>query len=253
MGQIKATIRRCFNMVGVDIRRTKNVPTITMLGLPLWPVRTIVDVGANQGQFIRKVRPLFPAAAIYCYEPLPSACKELQKLVETYRNIHIRQLALGESAGTAMFNEHIKHSPSSSLLSITPELRKLFPQTINQKPVEVRVSTLDLQFPEPNKLEPDVLLKLDVQGYEDRVLRGGAHFLRSVDIVIVECSVVPLYEGQASFISICKEMSTAGLSYTGNLDQTYDEHGRVIFLDAVFLRKGLDRFDPKKGSHKDAC
>ena len=243
MGQIKATIRRCFNMVGVDIRRTKNVPTITMLGLPLWPVRTIVDVGANQGQFARKVLSLFPAASLYCYEPLPSACKELQKLAEIHRNIHIRQLALGESAGTAMFNEHIEHSPSSSLLSITPGSRKLFPQTINQKSVEVKVSTLDMQFPEPNKLEPDVLLKLDVQGYEDRVLSGGSNLLRYVEIVIAEYSVVPLYNGQASFFHVCKEMSKAELIYAGNLDQTYDEHGRVVFLDAVFFRKVPDGFN----------
>ena len=77
---------------------------------------------------------------------------------------------------------------------------------------------------------------MDVQGYEDRVLRGGMGFLKHVDAVIAEYSVAPLYEQQASFISICQELASAGLVYAGNFDQVYDSNGEVLFLDAVFVR-----------------
>ncbi len=236
--QIEETIRRYLNVLGLDIRRTKNVPTFTMLGLPLRPVRTIVDVGANRGQFARKVLPLFPAAALYSFEPLPSACRELRKLADTHPNMHVRQLALGDRPGAAIFHEHVDHTPSSSLLSATPESRRLFPQTSRQQETEVEISTLDEQFPKPEDLIRQVLLKLDVQGYEDRVLRGGRKLLNYVDIVITEYSVVSLYEGQATFLEISEELASAGLTYAGNLDQIYDEHGTVLFLDAVFIRNG---------------
>ena len=235
MSRTTATVRRCLNALGADIRRRKNVPTLTWLGLPLRPIKTIVDVGANQGQFARRALAAFPGATIHCYEPLPGPYAKLKAWANPHPNIVVHLMALGEVPGSARFHRHVDHSPSSSLLPTTVESKSLFPQTERQQEVAVTVSTLDDEFPSVPP-PPEVLLKLDVQGYEDRVLRGGVGFLKQVDVVIAEYSVAPLYERQATFIDICQELSSAGLVYAGNLDQVHGSNGEVIFLDAVFVR-----------------
>src|SRR5258706_14772622 len=40
--------------------------------------RTIVDVGANEGQFAHLARMAFPQAALHCFEPLPDCFAKLQ-------------------------------------------------------------------------------------------------------------------------------------------------------------------------------
>lgn len=236
MSRVTATVRRCFNVLGCDIRRRKNVPTLTWLGLPSRSIKTIVDVGANSGQFARRAFKVFPEATFHCYEPLPAPYAELENWMKTHSNMEAHPVALGEAPGSARFFRHVDHSPSSSLLPTTVEAKTLFPPTTRQQTVDVVVSTLDKEF--PSALASQVLLKLDVQGYEDRVLRGGRKFLKQVDVVITEYySVASFYEQQAEFTDICQELAASGLVYAGNLDQVYAGNGEVLFLDAVFIRR----------------
>src|SRR5438874_9407931 len=64
-------IQAAFRRVGLDVHRWKRSPKYTLLGLRALPIRTIVDVGAHDGQFSRWMTALFPAARIYAFEPLP--------------------------------------------------------------------------------------------------------------------------------------------------------------------------------------
>lgn len=68
---------------------------------------------------------------------------------------------------------HEKHSPSSSFLKTTNVCEDLYPFTKEQKTCHVKITTLD-KWVEDFKvsLEPEILIKLDVQGYEDRVIKG---------------------------------------------------------------------------------
>ena len=87
------------------------------------------------------------------------------------------------------------------------------------------------------QLVPRVLLKLDVQGYEDRVLRGGIRILQRVDYVLTEVSFCPLYDGQASFGEVYDLLLKSGFSYAGNLDQLASPlDGRILQADALFVR-----------------
>lgn len=54
--------------------------------------------------------------------------------------------------------------------------------------------------------------------------------------VVLEVSVEPLYEGQADFFGLAGLLQKCGFRYAGNLDQSYGEDERVVFLDAVFVR-----------------
>lgn len=133
-------------------------------------------------------------------------------------------------------HHHHGHTPSSSLLS-TAHCHQLYPQTSSESISKVRLTTLDkaLQSYLPNMLS-NILLKLDVQGFEDRVLRGSKNVLDVCSACVLEVSIDPLYEGQADFFELARSIKESGFRYGGNLDQVYGEDGRVIYLDAVFLR-----------------
>ena len=76
----------------------------------------------------------------------------------------------------------------------------------------------------------------DVQGYEDRVFRGGERTIRTSKLVVVEMSFALLYEGQPLFQDIYGLLSNWGFRYAGSLYQTLNPHdGSVLQSDAIFL------------------
>lgn len=75
----KTAIQKLFNNFGLQVSYKKSVPLFTLLGLRNVPIRTVIDIGANQGQLARYISGIFPAARIFCFEPLPGSYVELQQ------------------------------------------------------------------------------------------------------------------------------------------------------------------------------
>lgn len=102
----------------------------------------------------------------------------------------------------------------------------------------IPISTLDGALGDAlDSMQPEILLKLDVQGFEDRVLRGGTRALSKCRAVLLEVCLEPLYEEQADFLVLAQLLYDAGFRYAGNLDQAYGDDGRVVFIDAVFIKR----------------
>ena len=236
---IRSAIKRTVNLIGVDIVRTKNLPEYTLAGLRGRSIHTVIDCGANEGQFARYVSQFFPSSLIFCFEPLPEPFTKLRKWAETQGGrVACFNVALGESEEVVQMHFHSEHSASSSLLSTTDHEEQLFPQTRTQRDVSVSVTTLDKVLADHVRgFTPEVLLKLDVQGFEDRVLRGARNLLRSVDACIAELSLDPLYEGQATFKDVVSLLDDHEFRYSGNFSQSYGDDGRIMWLDALFLKR----------------
>lgn len=214
---------------------------MTLLGLTSIPIQTIIDVGANRGQFARYIGGFFPKAKLHCFEPLPAAADKLSEWVSASgANVQIHRLALGAETGSAKFWHHLDHDVSSSLLPATTENDELFPITRRREQLEVVVSTLDDEFFGKNVGNLGrMLVKLDVQGFEDRVIAGGRQVIGLADVVILEVSLASLYRHQATFTTILNELGELGLGYFGNLEQRHDRSGRPVYCDVVFVRNGL--------------
>lgn len=234
----KHLIRRGINSVGLDVHRLSQSPTRTLLGLARRPFRCVIDCGANEGQFARLISEFFPQARLYCFEPLPEPHDTLAAWAATQGDrVKCFQVALGDREGEVQMHQHTNHTPSSSLLSSTKRCHELYPQTRAETTTSVKMTTLDQALAsEMSRMPRDILLKLDVQGYEDRVLRGANRLLQMVSACILEVCLDPLYEGQADFQTLTTLLYANGLRYAGNLDQSYGEDGHAIFIDSVFLR-----------------
>jgi len=236
---IKPLIRNIFNLCGLDIMKKSKSPSYSFLGLRTLPIRTIIDVGANKGQFAKTVLDVFPNANIHCFEPLAEPFSELTLWAEKQKKGRIKtyNFALGEKEDVLEFLAHNEHSPSSSFLKTTSACENLYPFTQMQNPVKVKVTTLDNWFKNlPDSPNYEILLKLDVQGYEDRVIRGGQETFKKAKACILEINLDKLYENQATFKNISALLYELGYKYAGNLNQSYAIDGHVVFIDAVFVK-----------------
>lgn len=146
-------------------------------------------------------------------------------------------MAIGDEEGEIGMYAHVDFSPSSSLLATTDVCTKQYPFTRAQEEVLVKLTTLDTQL-RATALKRDVLVKMDVQGYEDRVIRGGGEILAKAAACILEVSLDKLYDGQPDFKELVLLLDRLQYRYAGNLEQSYAEDGHVIYFDAVFIRSG---------------
>jgi FkbM family methyltransferase len=198
-------------------------------------IRTVVDVGAHSGEFSSAICAVLPHIEVFAFEPLPECHDQLIRKFGKNGVVHVFQTAVGDSRGEVEFWRS-DFSKSSSLLRMSSLHQNAFPWSARNRPIKVQLATLD-DFADKIALSSKSLLKIDVQGFEDRVLRGAQNMLRRVDYVLVEVSLAPLYEGQAEFHTIYDLLVQAGFSYKGNMEQLASPaDGAILQVDALFAR-----------------
>jgi len=199
---------------------------------------TVIDVGANIGQFAVAASKLLDTPRIYAFEPFPQSAQAFSKNTQKLPNITLYPIGLGEQEGETEFHVN-SHSHSSSILALADSHKQAFPQAQEAEIIKIKVSTLDTVFKDI-ELQSPVLLKLDVQGYEPFVLRGGQETLKRVDYVILEASFKPLYEGEMLFTEIIALMESYGFRFlrpVGWLEAP--KTGEILQADTLFERKKL--------------
>jgi FkbM family methyltransferase len=198
-------------------------------------VKTILDIGANTGQFAKLIHELCPEAKLYSFEPLKDC---YQELVANFKNVSQFQafnVALGDNTGVIEMHRS-EYSPSSSLLTMNDLHKKAFPYTKEEIIQKVELVCLD-DLTSSLELRKPLLIKLDVQGYEDKVISGGKSVISQADILIVELSIEQLYDGQPLFNEIYQTLISLGFKYRGNYDQLCSpDDGRVLQVDGIFTK-----------------
>lgn len=198
-------------------------------------IQTVLDVGSYIGSFAYAIRHILPQAHITSFEPLQDNYTRLVKNLSPLGNFQAFNTAIGEHAGELEFHRS-EFSPSSSALEMGELHRQAFPQTANATTLRVPVARLDDYLDRIN-MTPPVLLKIDVQGYEDAVLRGAGQVLKQVDYLEIEVSYQPLYSGQVLFEGIHQLLVQAGFRFAGNLDSMLSPlDGSILQSDALFIR-----------------
>jgi FkbM family methyltransferase len=202
-------------------------------------VRTVLDVGANRGQFARLARKVFPQAAIHSFEPLPECFDAMKAALGQDAAFFPYNMAMGRKPTFLDFFRS-SHSPSSSFLQMDDLHKEAFPESRDgqeQAAIRVEVSTLDGFYKEHHP-EKGILLKIDVQGFEAEVLAGARVMLPEVSVVIIEMSIVKLYKDQPLFHDIYTTMHAAGFRYHGNLSQMlHPQSQEVVQIDAIFVNE----------------
>jgi len=230
---MKNFLKEIVHFFGLEIKKYRNEKPLLFF-LSSFDVKTVIDAGANVGQFSSQVREVLPNVPIYAYEPVSETFKQLQKNFTDDKNYHCFNTALGSNNSEAEINKN-EYSPSSSLLENTQKNNTLFPHTKNVSKETIRVTRLDdAKIP----IEKNILIKLDVQGFEMEVFKGGIKMLQQAKIIIIEVSFVELYKEQPLFDEIYDFLKKHNFKYHGSLQNKYDpKTNEILFEDAVFIKK----------------
>lgn len=242
---IRLFIRKLLQRFNYDIvkyhptYKTGNLDSAEILNEYKWlqklNIKTVLDIGANEGQFSEKARTIFKDAAIYAFEPLPVAFEVLKKNFASDNKFFPINLAAGEREETVEINLN-ESSASSSILPMTDTHTDNFSFAVKTKPVTVKVNTLDAVL-KPHELQKPVLMKIDVQGFEDKVLAGAKGVIKNVDVIIIELSFKELYANQPLFDDIYNLLKQEGFKFCGSLEQLRSPNdNEILQADGIFMR-----------------
>lgn len=192
-------------------------------------VETIIDIGANKGQFLKVARHFFPKAFIYSFEPIPKLFQRLNNFKS--QNINVFNIAVGNSIGE--FDFHLNsYTHVSSFLDISKE-NETYPKD-SIKTIRVKQDTLVNLF-KSLVIKGVTLLKLDVQGFEMEVLKGGANTIKThINYIIVEANFVKLYENQPTFTELNRYLNELGFELKTMLDFNFGKDKSYIEADFLY-------------------
>jgi FkbM family methyltransferase len=200
-------------------------------------VGVALDVGASSGEWGQVLREDVGFTGLICsFEPTRTAFNALQTRSARYTDWKIYNYALGDVDGRQVINI-AGNSQSSSILSMLPAHEAAAPGSRFVGEEEIEVRTLDGLFDEVCPPGNRVYLKIDAQGYEGHVLAGARSSLPKVDVVQLEMSLVPLYEGQPTLVGLLELMFSEGYQLVA-LEQGFTDPrtGHVLQVDGIFHR-----------------
>ena len=193
----------------------------------------ILDLGANKGQFALVSKMVFHDLPIFSFEPIPDEANVFKQIHGYDQKVRLFEYALGEERKTAKLHLS-KSADSSSMLPIGKLQSEIFSETQEVGTLEVKVEKLD-DFKSHFLNKYEMLLKIDVQGFELNVLRGAVETLNQCKYVYVECSEVSLYEGQALRKDVETFLNNHGFSLKESCNEFFLDN-KLIQADYLFAR-----------------
>lgn len=246
MGLGKEAVRSILrNVFGLEVRRLKYVSSLVeplaakqiVSSLQKFEIDLVLDVGANTGQFASEIRQCGYAGRIVSFEPLSSAHSVLMQASagEPMWDAYPR-CALGDHNGDMEINI-AGNSESSSILPMLESHRSAAPESAYQGKEIVPIKTLDAVAGQYLKDARSPFLKIDTQGFEWQVLDGARDTLPHIKGILVELSLVPLYEGQHLWREVIDRLEQAGFTLWAFKPVFSDlNQGRTLQVDGVFYR-----------------
>ena len=250
---IKNIVKKTAAKLGYEIRKIPKIPYDNFEWLRAktkfkwmqnFNVNTILDIGANTGDFALGIREFFPNANIYSFEPLKDVCANLSKnmsQVEINKSSNWKafNIALGDFNGSTKIKRS-ERSTNSSLLEMTEFFKGAYNYIrVDSWEEEISIRKLD-DFIKEKKLEivPELMIKMDVEGYEEKVIRGGEEIIKKAKIIFTEVTFKnERYKGQILFDGLYMILKEMGYRCQGFYNMAYEpKTGITLYADAVFVR-----------------
>jgi FkbM family methyltransferase len=200
-----------------------------------YAVDLVLDVGAADGGFGRKVRQLGYKGRIVSFEPLADPYRRLSEHIAGDPLWTAHNHALGDEAGEATINI-ASNSTSSSLLPMLDAHREAEPRVGYVGTETIQVQRLDEIADEVLGSSSAPYLKIDTQGFERQVLAGAKATLERCVGLQLELSFVPLYEGGMLIDEAVSWAYDAGFQLTVIEQGWASPTGQMLQADGIFFR-----------------
>jgi len=182
---------------------------------------TVIDVGANVGEWTRMCKRLWPQTSVLMIEPLPECEAPLARLAAELRGVRYQRALLGANGrGSVAFHR------CDTASSVLPEYEAEHP-TLAMPMTRLDDCSTGAQ-----------LLKLDVQGYELEILKGGPKVLASAEVVLLEGNFLDLHIGVPLAHEVVQFMADRAfvLYDTGDFYRRPLDHA-LWCMDLIFVRR----------------
>jgi FkbM family methyltransferase len=199
----------------------------------------VFDVGANAGQYYGLVRHAVGfRGPIVAFEPLPKMRDILANFAARDPALYVEGCALGAAPGQASFNVMRGSEFSSFLRPIGTRFASSLANNVAVESVTVPVKTLTQVFHEyAGRLGfQRLFLKMDTQGYDLMVLKGGESVLPLIPALQTELSVHSIYENAPDYRHSIDVLESYGYRLSAFLPSNFGHFPRLIDFDAVLVR-----------------
>ena len=210
------------------LRRRMHVPTmeasVERLATLGFRPATVVDVGAYEGHFTRLAMRCWPQAEFHCFEPLDAPRAQLSTWARTQQGVQIYDSLLGAST-----RDRVPFHQAETASSVLLERDNQSLPVSHKKMVTLDATLTGVRGPG--------LLKLDVQGYELEVLKGGEHTLGSIEAIVAEVNLLDIHAGVPLAAEVFSWLSTRGFvayDIAGLMRRPLDS--ALWQMDVVFVR-----------------
>ncbi len=238
---MKKLFQRILNSLGYEIKKFNiyNSPDLQLIRmLEMFEINTIIDVGANEGQFSIRLRELGYKDKIISFEPMASPWKVLKHFSKhDLLWLVPSRTAIGDFTGEVEINIS-SNSESSSILPMLDEHSAAVPESIYEGKEKVEIDTLDNLVTDYIDSSSNIFIKIDTQGFEEEVLNGGKVTIDKCIGVQLELSLIELYEGQKLWDYFIPLLLDKGFELW-SISPVFvnPEKGRMLQIDATFFKK----------------
>lgn len=169
-------------------------------------IDTVIDVGANVGQFGESLREGGYSGKILSFEPTRAAFETLAKKAAADSRWEVRNCGVGDAPGTATLHAS-RLSVFNSILELSDVAGLHDDRMAIDHTEQISIVTLDEVA---QNIRGNILLKIDTQGYERNVMEGARQTIRRVAGILMELPVIHTYKGEWHFHEAMKYMFDLG-------------------------------------------
>ncbi len=232
-------IKRALRTLGWDLvpYDTRNYHLLRRaLLFETYHIDLVLDVGASDGGYARQIRANGYHGRICSFEPRAAAFRALKESGRSDKKWEVMNCALGKANGS--LDIHIsENGDSSSLLDLarSPGSESVQVSYIGKE--SVSMASLDGLFENIRQDSKNILLKMDVQGFEMEVLTGAEHSLAFIDTIQVELALTPTYQNQMHLHQMCGLLHQMGYTMVSIEPGTHNQAtGQQFEVDGLFHR-----------------
>ena len=232
-------MRRLLRKFGYELVKTKKDPNLDTFLRNYFKrvhVDVVIDIGANIGQFGKKLRSLGYRGEIYSFEPVSESYRRLLKNSKNDLNWFAFNYGFAEESGDAIINVS-RSSDFSSILDTNDFGTDFFSKKMSRQGTEnIKLRRFDSFYSEQNFQDQSLLMKLDTQGYDLSVLRGSVNSLSAIGAILTETAFIPIYSGMPLFDDIRSFVEKYDFKLSFMFPVSKNAKGQIIETDSFFTK-----------------
>lgn len=201
----------------------------------------LIDIGGNSGYWAEEFMQYYPKTRAFAFEPVDEMFEQYVARFKKNTNVKVFHTALGD----LVEQKEINVAKGYGLTSFNTYDTNLEDRNVNfEKKLTVSVDKLDNYISRIDFFENLItVIKVDVQGFETKVIRGGLEVFSKADVVVIECSFVNEFKGErptfGDLVTLLRELDLHPIQF-GVFDRTrgpiaYERN--VLFVRSKYFVK----------------